>query len=83
MRAAQDLIACTIAAVTICSAQSAYSGGLLGDLINKVAPGVGTKLDDLNREIKNALPPYKAIEEGVSTAVQEAVVEATARCCRN
>lgn len=56
----------------------AHAGGLLGDIINKVAPGVGTRLDDVHRDIKEAVPPYKAIEEGGSRVVNESLVQATA-----
>ncbi|KAB2675130.1 DUF4157 domain-containing protein [Brucella tritici] len=55
-----------------------WSGGLLGDAINVIAPGVGTRLDDVHREIKNALPPYKAIEEGGTQVVNETLVQAGA-----
>ena len=51
------------------------AGGLIGDIINKVVPGAGTKLDDAHRQIKEAIPPYKAIEEGASKAVNETFVQ--------
>lgn len=57
---------------------SATAGGLLGDAINVIAPGVGTALDDVHRDIKEAIPPYKAIEEGVSNTVNETIVQSTA-----
>jgi hypothetical protein len=56
----------------------AGAGGLLGDAVNIVAPSVGTKLDDSHRKIKNAGPPYKAIEEGTSKTVNEGFVQAGA-----
>jgi hypothetical protein len=64
--------------VLLLSFSSASAGGLLGDAINLVAPGVGTALDDAHREVKNAIPPYKAIEEGASQAVNETLVQAGA-----
>lgn len=54
------------------------AGGLLGDAINVIAPGVGTALDDAHRQVKEAIPPYKAIEEGASHAVNETLVQSTA-----
>jgi Domain of unknown function (DUF4157) len=57
---------------------TAVAGGLLGDLVNKVVPGAGTALDQAHRQIKNAIPPYKAIEEGATRMVNEALVQASA-----
>ena len=57
---------------------SAQAGGLLGDIVNVVIPGAGTKLDDAHRQIKDAIPPYKAIEEGASKTVNETFVQAGA-----
>jgi Domain of unknown function (DUF4157) len=56
----------------------AMAGGILGDIVNTVVPGAGTKLDDAHRQIKNAIPPYKALEEGASKVVNEAAVQTTA-----
>lgn len=56
----------------------ATAGGLLGDAINLIAPGAGTQLDDAHRRIKEAIPPYKAIEEGASKTVNEALVQTNA-----
>lgn len=64
--------------ITICACSIANAGGLIGDIINKVVPGAGTRLDDAHRQIKNAIPPYKAIEEGASKTVNEAFVQAGA-----
>jgi Domain of unknown function (DUF4157) len=36
--------------------------------VNVIAPGVGTRLDDANRQLKNNIPPYKQLDEGVSAA---------------
>lgn len=65
--------ACSLASLFVLS--SIHAGGLLGDLINVVAPGVGTNLDDLHREVKDKVPIYKNIEEGASKTVNEAYVQ--------
>lgn len=57
---------------------NAYAGGLLGDIINKVVPGAGTALDNAHRQIKDAVPPYKAVEEGASKVVNESLVQSGA-----
>lgn len=57
---------------------SASGGGLLGDIVNQVAPGVGTSLDDANRRVKDALPIYKQAEEAGSHMVNESLVQAAA-----
>lgn len=49
---------------------NAYAGGLLGDAINIIAPGVGTNLDNEHRRIKNNNPGYKNLEENVTEAVK-------------
>ena len=59
-------------------AQIAFAGGLLGDIINKVVPGAGTALDNAHRQVKEAIPPYKAVEEGASKVVNESLVQTTA-----
>jgi hypothetical protein len=56
----------------------ANAGGILGDIVNAVVPGAGTKLDDLHRQVKDAVPPYKAIEEAGSKTVNEAFVQSGA-----
>lgn len=66
------------AILTLTSISPSMAGGLLGDLINNVAPGVGTALDDAHRQVKNAVPPYKAIEEGATHVVNEAFVQSGA-----
>jgi hypothetical protein len=71
-------IICGAATLVLTSITPSHAGGLLGDLINNVAPGVGTALDDAHRQIKNAIPPYKAIEEGATHTVNEAFVQAGA-----
>lgn len=54
------------------------AGGIFGDIVNAVIPGAGTKLDDAHRQIKDAIPPYKAIEEGGSRIVNETFVQSGA-----
>jgi hypothetical protein len=54
------------------------AGGLIGDAINVVAPGVGTALDNVHRQIKEAVPPYKALEEGGTRVVRETFVQTAA-----
>ena len=60
------------------SPAAAIAGGLIGDIVNRVVPGAGTALDNAHRDVKNAIPPYKAIEEGTSKTVNEAFVQAGA-----
>lgn len=68
----------TCSIVGLCVLSSANAGGLLGDIVNVVIPGAGTKLDEAHSQIKNAIPPYKAIEEGASKTVNETSVQAGA-----
>lgn len=58
--------------------QPAFAGGLVGDLVNMVAPGAGTRLDDIHRDIKQAIPAYGDLEESASQLVNEAAVQAGA-----
>lgn len=71
-RAKVFLASCLILAV---GAESTWAGGLLGDIINRVVPGAGTALDNAHRQIKEAIPPYKAAEEGASKVVNESLVQ--------
>ena len=64
--------------ISICIALSASAGGLFGDMVNIIAPGVGTSLDDANRKLKDVLPLYKQVEEGGSHLVNETLVQAAA-----
>ncbi|MGY4568019.1 MULTISPECIES: hypothetical protein [Bradyrhizobium] len=64
--------------ISITNVPASNAGGLLGDLINNVVPGAGTALDNAHRQIKNAIPPYKALEEGATHTVNEAFVQAGA-----
>ncbi|UXI70300.1 eCIS core domain-containing protein [Tahibacter amnicola] len=56
----------------------ALAGGLIGDAIDLVAPGAGKTLDDAHRQVKDAIPPYKIIEEGGTRLVNETLVQASA-----
>ncbi|MGL6237820.1 eCIS core domain-containing protein [Aeromonas dhakensis] len=62
------------------AAQSVKAGGLFGDIIEGVCGncGVGEALDEAHKQVKDAIPPYKAIEEGTSHVVNEALVQSTA-----
>lgn len=40
------------------------AGGLLGDIMNSIAPGVGTELDSAHKSFKEPVPVYKHLEEG-------------------
>jgi hypothetical protein len=64
--------------VLIMAAHSpAVAGGLLGDGIEGLCGncGLGEALDDAHRGIKEAVPPYKGIEEGGSRVLREGGVE--------
>ncbi|EUB95885.1 protein of unknown function DUF4157 [Rhizobium sp. CF080] len=66
------------AVIAIFSATAVLGGGLIGDIVNSVAPGVGTALDDVHRGIKETVPGYKQLEEGASKTVNETLVQASA-----
>ncbi|MFC4822241.1 eCIS core domain-containing protein [Dokdonella ginsengisoli] len=57
------------------SAFNAQAGGLIGDFVENIAPGAGTALDDAHRQVKKAIPPYKALEEGATHVVKETMVQ--------
>lgn len=59
----------------IFSCSAANAGGLVGDIINVVAPGAGTTLDNAHRNVKEAIPLYKEIEEYPSNVVNETLVQ--------
>jgi uncharacterized protein DUF4157 len=48
----------------------ALADGLIGGAINQVLPGVGTQLDNANRQLKQAIPPYKQLDDGASAAAR-------------
>lgn len=73
-----------LAAVVIASLAapfSAHAGGLIGGLIDKIVPGAGKALDDVHRELKEAIPPYKQMEELSSYCVREFPSTATDPRC--
>lgn len=61
-----------------CGGTYALAGGLFGDVVNVFVPGAGTALDDVHRQIKDAVPVYKDVEEGAAKTVNEASVQAGA-----
>ena len=61
--------------VSLSIVPTSHAGGLLGDIINQIVPGAGTALDDAHRQIKEALPPYRAVEEGATQIVNETFVQ--------
>jgi len=60
----------------VVSTSQTYAGGLIGDLINNVAPGVGTNLDNEHRRLKERNPGYKRIEEDGTEIVKRPFIQA-------
>jgi len=83
MRVFRFAFALTIALVVAVSTTSVLGGGLLGDAINVIAPGAGTALDRAHDQVKQALPPYRAIEEGATHVVKESQAQAAAPLLKN
>lgn len=56
------------------------AGGFFGDVVNMACGqcGAGDALDKAHDEVKKTIPPYKDLEEGISHAVNEALVQSTA-----
>lgn len=56
---------------------AAVAGGLLGDIVRAIPGGkaAGDALDETSRRVKEAVPPYKVIEEGGSSVVRKTVEE--------
>lgn len=52
------------------------AGGLLGDIINLVAPGAGTALDEAHDEFKDRFDFYKEFEEGLTNAIRDPITAA-------
>ena len=50
--------------------KSAIAGGLLGDMLNQIAPGTGTSLDKSHDSIKNSVPVYKHLEENSTDSLR-------------
>jgi hypothetical protein len=59
----------------------ASAGGLGGDLLNLVAPGVGTALDDEHRRLKEHNPDYGRAEAVVTGIVRNTLDPETLRAC--
>lgn len=82
MRTAGLLVALALASLFI--AQPSRAGGLLGDALKGLgrATGIkplekaGTELDNAHRDIKEAIPPYKAVEEASSDFVRKRFLDA-------
>jgi hypothetical protein len=51
-------------------ASQVSAGGFFGDIINTVAPGVGTALDGAHRDFKHANPTYAQQEEQFTNDVR-------------
>ena len=59
--------------------QPAHSGGVFGDIVNLVAPGMGTKLDDVHRDLKDRLPLYGDAMDGINHLSREMRAETLGR----
>ena len=79
-KAIRSLALTLLSALALVNAQPANAGGLLGDIVEGVCGncGAGKALDDAHRQVKEAIPPYKALEEGASNVVNETLVQSTA-----
>ncbi len=68
-----------IAAVVLSFSHTSFAGGVLGDVIRAVPGGrqLGDNLDDAHRRLKEAVPPYRRVEEGGSAIVRKGVEEFT------
>jgi len=51
------------------------AGGLIGDLLNEVAPGLGTQLDDINKNLGNPIDhgvaPSPGLEQNITELCRE------------
>jgi Domain of unknown function (DUF4157) len=61
-----------------CVTSPSFADGLVGNAINMIAPGVGTALDEANRQIKKSVPLYQQLEQGLSNVVNGALVHLAA-----
>ena len=77
------ILKCFLASAIIYASGLAQAGGLIGDIVQGVGRAVGVKpieklgqeMDNGHRDIKNAIPPYKAIEEASSGIVRQQFLE--------
>lgn len=78
MKILSDLLILTFLFCTV--TLPAQAGGLIGDIVEGACGGCGAgrALDRAHSDIKEALPPYKALEEGGTQIVNEAAVQAGA-----
>lgn len=53
----------------------AHCGSLIGDAVNTIAPGVGTKLDNLHDDVKKGIKPYGEIMDAGDNVAKETRVE--------
>ncbi len=62
-----------IFAVTVVAVfwQPAHSGGLFGDVVNVVVPGLGTELDKANKKLKEINPIYQELDESTNKIYKE------------
>src|SRR5262249_27982852 len=61
-----------------CVTSPSFADGLVGNTINLIAPGVGTALDQANRQIGKSVPGYRQLEQSLSNVIDEAVVHIAA-----
>lgn len=52
------------------------AGGLLGDIINLVAPGLGTALDEAHDEFKDRFDFYMEFEQALTNAIRDPITAA-------
>jgi len=78
--AGRKLALTLLSTLALVTTQPTNAGGLLGDIVEGVCGncGAGKTLDDAHRQVKEAIPPYKALEEGASKVVNETLVQSTA-----
>lgn len=80
------LLALPLFAVLSLGSATSWAGGVIGDAIRGVGRATGIKpieklgkgLDDAHRDVKNAVPAYRAVEEGSSEFVRRSFTMACA-----
>ncbi|WP_263264895.1 hypothetical protein [Pseudomonas sp. RIT-PI-S] len=45
--------------LTLSLSCAVQAGGLLGGIVDQLVPGLGTSMDDVNRQLKDKIDPYK------------------------
>lgn len=63
---------------SICVTSPSFAGGLIGDAIDLIAPGVGTALDEANTQLKDLVPGYEQVDQSLSNVANEALVQIAA-----